>query len=268
MIRLVVSDIDGTLVPEGVCDINPEYIEVIRTLCEKGITFVVATGRQASSAKAIFDEVSEYIYYVADNGAYIEKNAEVIHEACMDKPAVDEFLEDLKHIPNCCAVISAREGYYTDVYNSKLIELLFDDYKGEGQIVENIGDYTDRCLKISIYCKEGSLPVYQQIYEKWKGHFEIQISGRHWVDVNDFTATKGQAIEVLQKSLGISVEETMAFGDNFNDISMLKRAGESYASVLSGEEIKKEAKYEVASYKEDGVLQILKGLLEELICEK
>lgn len=268
MVRLIVSDIDGTLVPEGVCTINPEYIDVIKSLCEKGITFVAATGRQASSAKAIFDKLGKFIYYVTDNGAYIEKNAEVIREVCMEKASVDALLEDLKQIPKCHALISAKEGYYTDAFDETFQDLIFKNYKGDGWIIEDMKDYTDRCMKISIYCEEGSASVYEKLNEKWKDCFEIQISGKHWVDVNDFGSTKGLALEYLQKSLGISEEETMAFGDNFNDVSMLKRAKESYASVLSKEEIKKAAKYEVASYEEDGVLQVLKSLLEEFADEK
>lgn len=263
MIKLIVSDIDGTLVPEGVCAINPEYIEVIKALCEKGITFAAATGRQISSAKVIFEELGGNIYYVADNGAYIEKNSEVIREVRMKRENVDALLDDLKQIPKCHALISAKEGYYTEDLDSKFQKLIFGNYKGLGWIIENMKDYTDRCMKISIYCEKGSASVYERIYDKWKDCFEIQISGKYWVDINDFSSTKGQALEYLQKSLGISEEETMAFGDNFNDISMLRRAKESYASVLSQEEIKKVAKYEVASYKEDGVLQILKNLLEE-----
>jgi len=58
------------------------------------------------------------------------------------------------------------------------------------------------------------------------------------------------------------------FGDNFNDISMLERSVRSYASALSHPDVKKAAAYEVASYEEDGVLQVLKQILEELRNEK
>ena len=46
MIKLVVTDIDGTLVKDGTLDINPEYMDVIRALKEKGIYFVACSGRQ------------------------------------------------------------------------------------------------------------------------------------------------------------------------------------------------------------------------------
>lgn len=57
MIKLVASDIDGTLVPEGTTSINPEFYEIIRKLKEKGILFVGASGRQYSSMRALLDPV-------------------------------------------------------------------------------------------------------------------------------------------------------------------------------------------------------------------
>ena len=44
MIKLVVSDIDGTLLPEGTIELNPEFFEAVRELKKKGILFVAASG--------------------------------------------------------------------------------------------------------------------------------------------------------------------------------------------------------------------------------
>ena len=54
MVKLIMTDIDGTLIPDGTMDINPEYFEVIEKLVEKGIIFVVASGRHMSSVKKVF----------------------------------------------------------------------------------------------------------------------------------------------------------------------------------------------------------------------
>lgn len=54
------------------------------------------------------------------------------------------------------------------------------------------------------------------------------------------------------------------FGDNYNDISMMMQAGLSYASELSGPDIKKAAERVVESYEKDGVLKVLKQILEEV----
>ena len=54
MVRLIVTDIDGTLVPEGGSRVNPEYMTVIRELTDLGVRFAAASGRQASSIDVIF----------------------------------------------------------------------------------------------------------------------------------------------------------------------------------------------------------------------
>ena len=59
MIKLIVSDIDGTLVKDGTLDINPEYMDVIKKLTEKGIHFVACSGRQYSSEKQLFAPVKD-----------------------------------------------------------------------------------------------------------------------------------------------------------------------------------------------------------------
>ena len=51
MIKMVVSDIDGTLLTEGTDQMNPEYYDVLRELKKKGILFVAASGRQYASMK-------------------------------------------------------------------------------------------------------------------------------------------------------------------------------------------------------------------------
>ena len=54
MIKLIATDVDGTLVKDGTMTINPEYMTVIRKLTEMGITFVVCSGRQYDSERKLF----------------------------------------------------------------------------------------------------------------------------------------------------------------------------------------------------------------------
>ena len=67
MIKLIVSDVDGTLVEDGSADINPELFEVILKLREKGIQFAIASGRPWSSVEHTFDPVKKKIFYMHNN---------------------------------------------------------------------------------------------------------------------------------------------------------------------------------------------------------
>ena len=62
MIKLVVSDIDGTLVPEGTHNINPELFSVILELKNRGIQFAAASGRHWSSVDKAFTPILSLIH--------------------------------------------------------------------------------------------------------------------------------------------------------------------------------------------------------------
>ena len=71
MIKLIVSDIDGTLAEDGASALKPELYREILRLKEKGIYFAGASGRHAASMEYIFKPVCDRIFYIADNGAYV-----------------------------------------------------------------------------------------------------------------------------------------------------------------------------------------------------
>lgn len=261
MIRLIISDIDGTLAPEGAASINPEYMDIIRRLHDSGIQFALSSGRQASSMDAVFHEVQDLVYYLSDNGASIQKHGETIQETCMCPSDLIMVLKEALAIPDCHAILSTRDGCYTNSADSDFLHLVFEEYRLQGHAVENLTDYADKCIKLSLYGKTGSKRLHDLLYDHWKDTFAVTISGARWLDFNDFRSSKGNAVQWLQRELSITPAETAAFGDNFNDISMFHQAEWSYASVLSHPDVQKAAKYTVASYEEDGVLQVLKQIL-------
>ena len=71
MIKLIATDLDETLLPEGTFDLNPEYYEVIRELKKRGILFVAASGRHSTSIRRLFECVSEDVVILFCNGSCI-----------------------------------------------------------------------------------------------------------------------------------------------------------------------------------------------------
>ena len=72
MTKLVVTDVDGTLVKESTLNINPEYYDVIRALHAKGIRVVLASGRQYESIRKLIEPVQDLVWYIADGGATLK----------------------------------------------------------------------------------------------------------------------------------------------------------------------------------------------------
>jgi hypothetical protein len=237
---------------------------VIRKLTDRGVHFAVASGRQASSIDAVFQQIRNRIYYVGDNGASIQQYGKLVQEVRLCPEDTLGLINDARKIEGCYLLLSTKDGFFMDTDDKDFQHLVFDTYKGAGAVVEDVRFCAKDCIKISLYCKQDPHEVRDLLYEKWKDRFAILVSGARWVDFNSFTASKGNAARYLQEKLQVSPSETVAFGDNFNDISMLEQAERSYASVLSHPDVKAAARYEVASYEEDGVLQVLKQILEEV----
>lgn len=77
MIRLVISDVDGTMVKESSPQMYPAYFEVIRKLRQKGIYVVIASGRQYPSVRRLFHEVEDLVWIIGDGGATLKMDSPV-----------------------------------------------------------------------------------------------------------------------------------------------------------------------------------------------
>ena len=78
MVKLIVTDVDDTLVPEAGSVINPEYYDIIRECRKRGIIFGVASGRQKPCVRKLFEPVLDEIFILADNGTYMSWKAIIL----------------------------------------------------------------------------------------------------------------------------------------------------------------------------------------------
>ena len=266
MIRLVVSDIDGTPVKDGTLDINPEYMDVIRKLREKGIYFVACSGRQYSSERQLFAPVKDQIFFISDGGTLIRTSEKILKIHTLSAEIWKNMAKMAKkEMPECDYFISGPDVSYAENANTPMFHWLKDSY---GYDIKEVPDLAEpsfedgEIMKIAIYntdhCEEKCAPVFTPY---WKDKVNMACAGKEWMDCTPHGADKSSAVAFLQEYLGITPEETCTFGDNINDIEMLKNAGYSYAVANAREEVKEAAKKVCPSYQEDGVLGILKTLV-------
>lgn len=263
MIRLIASDVDGTLVKEGSGSIDSEYYDVISRLQQKGITFCIASGRQYTSVKRLFRPISDKILYIAEGGGVLRSNTEVYHLEPLPQEYIHEFLEDCRNCEGTDRVIATPDLTFTETGYTTMYRLLEDSY---GFDMKNLDFFEqaplDQVVKVSLFHEtdaEGACS--KMLIPKWKDKFQMVCSGNQWVDCLSPHTSKGNALKILQERLGISPEETMVFGDNMNDISMLHCARYSYAIGNAREEVKQEAAFVADTYSNNGVLKELKKLL-------
>lgn len=241
MIKLIVCDCDGTLlnskkkVDEGIGQLMPE-------LEKRGIILTIATGRNEELVDHYIDEIGIKAPYITDNGATIHRlhQLEKIYEIPREynKTIVDILLE--LDVP---FVYFAKERsllYRNSDFFAKRLKPFFDrkliDVFGKDTDVTN-----DHVFKITMDFKSLSPSVRSETVDKVKKLCPLVNFGPGEGDVyslNFIKAGKGNALREIMAMLDIRKEEVIAFGDNFNDLPLLKEAGKAIVMANAEEDLK------------------------------
>lgn len=263
MIRLVASDVDGTLVPNGTSQLNPAYFAIIEKLRALGIQFAVTSGRQEDSLHRLFAPVKNRIFFISNNGAVLSTASRILFSTPMRQDYLLSLLRQAEQLPGCELLIAtSRATYCKQGADEKFLYLLREEYRFTVQEVPDLSAVCSEAVKCSIFHDPKTEHPAAAWIESWKGRLNGVISGPEWVDFSDPEVQKGNALRLLQESLEITPEETMVFGDELNDLSMLRQAVHSYAVGSAREEVKAVASYLTKPLMEDGVLDILTKLAE------
>ncbi|AQM61308.1 MULTISPECIES: Cof-type HAD-IIB family hydrolase [Clostridium] len=263
MIKLIASDMDGTLLtPEG--KIPEEFFDIFKKLKEKNIEFVVASGRPYKTLYKNFSKICDDISYISDNGAMVVEDGKITSLEIIDKNIVEKIANACSKIENICVIFCGVKNFYQlpcDLNTQKEI----DKYYLNKTIVNSYDEIDDDIFKISICDMDDALthsyPILHENLLEIEDKIKMVVAGKYWTDITNIDVNKGTAIAKIQKLKGISKEETMVFGDYFNDVEMLGQAYYSYVMEDALDEMKAHGNFIAKSNKENGVLQVIKSIL-------
>lgn len=259
MIKLVVTDMDGTLLDDG-RNLPKDIWNAIDQLHKKGILFAVASGRQYQTLADIFAPVADKMLFMAENGTYIVNNGQPLSMHPLPKKLVDEFIDTARNIPDCHIVLCGTKAGYVESNDPKFLEQAAF-YFHHREIVSDLKNVDDEVLKFTV-CDFGD-PAKNSYkhFEKFLDVSKPVVSSHIWLDIMTPDANKGTALETMLEKLGISNEETIVFGDYMNDFEMMQFANNSYAMANAHPEILKIAKFVTANdNNNNGVLETLRTL--------
>lgn len=256
-IKFIASDMDGTLLDES-SQLDPQFFDLYRQLTEQGIIFAAASGRQYASLKQTFLPIQDEMMFIAENGTFVMHNGVELYSCPLDTRTAREVVVAAREIKGAYTVLCGKNSAYIETQDPIALAEL-SKYYHACQYVEDLLDVDDEFIKVAI-CHFDSTEqfVFPTMNAKFGATNQVVVSGRIWLDIMHAEASKGAAIEHLQKTLGFTHEQTMSFGDYFNDVEMLKASYHSYAVENAHPEVKKLARFRAPSNIEAGVMQVLK----------
>lgn len=259
MIQYIASDLDGTLLQGGSKTIDPSVFDLILKLKEKGILFIAASGRQYNSIRWLFEPVKDDIAYVAENGSLCIYKGEVISRGLIERELGLRIIDAGREYENCHPLVSCESRAYTDSKDAEFARQMNELFHNNIEFVSDLYEIQEPFLKLAMcdFCGTDTLMKYFK--DRFSSEIKIVTSGNIWVDFIAPNANKGSALAGLLAHLGLSPENGIAFGDQYNDVEMLETAGTSYAMATAAPGI---AYY--ADYVTRAVPEVLEDVLASL----
>ncbi|MEI0492017.1 Cof-type HAD-IIB family hydrolase [Brachyspira intermedia] len=257
-IKLIATDLDGTLLNNNK-EISKFNQEILKTLInDYKIELVLSSGRGFDGIKKYNDILCNSNYSIVTNGSnIIDSNGNILYRKRLEEDISKgiiklaekydvclHFFDDLKYIVS-------RDDFHIKSYIQ--IEKTREITVG----IENIEDY--RFDKIIIF---GNREILNKLKIDIDSNFDVNscFSGETLLEVICKDVSKGNALKWICNKKGIDIKNTIAFGDNLNDIEMIECAGIGVAMSNAEEELKRKADYITFSNEEDGVGKFLSGI--------
>lgn len=229
MIKLIASDVDGTLLQKGRSVLTEEQLTLIRDMIRQNIRFAVASGRQHASLAHLFAPLGEDIFFLSENGAMVTKGGQRLFSREIPRALGQEVIDTIQlHGDHEVMLCGAKSCYIRPSKAEPSLANVLESLHNRVTVVEDFETVDDLWLKISAYVPTMNAADAAPAYvERFSQRLYVALAGQEWVDFT--SASKGTALRFLQRHYGINRNETMVFGDNFNDVEMFRTAACSYA---------------------------------------
>lgn len=266
--KILFTDIDGTLLNDK-REIPQENMEAIKKALNAGHFVVIATGRPLDSGKKVAQEVGLMMpgcYMIAYNGAIIYDcgNDKVLEKKFVPYPYVKELFEKAK-----------EAGLYVQTYYQTQIITTQDSpelehyrnhtkmtYRVVDDVMEVLKEEPQKVMLINLEDK-GKLEKFQRDNMEWqKGKCHSFFSMDTYLEYAPLDATKASGVHYLCELLRIPLENTIAAGDERNDIPMLREAHIGVAMKNAKEEVKESADYVTErTNNESGIAEVIEKFM-------
>lgn len=255
---LIAIDSDGTL-RKSDGTITQKTKETIKKVIEKGSTIVICTGRPRYHTLKIAKEIGASQYLISSNGTEIfdSSNNKILYASYLPETICNSIFKDTLKIGIRVIFVCDNVEYVTKFTRNDSQILLdnnnFKEVKNVKQIMIIDSDYDKIAKYKTKVLNEYKLNVIDNSEKKEEPWFSIISNG----------SSKGNALKVLANYLNIPTRNTIAIGNDINDLSMIRIAGIGVAVSNAIEELKKEADVITNSNDLDGVANYLLQLMNE-----
>lgn len=261
-IKLILSDIDGTLLPKGQKEISERCARAFRAANAAGIVCGVATGRGRVQVAPIFrGDESFTATAIATNGAQVYLNGEMLYEQRVSPESLQKILDAIADYPGAgllcfegatpLIVAGTREDLANvmPVYGETAIEV--DGIPEGGVSKANCFLDTDEA---------GTATLVDYLNEHVEG-LDFDSPMRGYTNTMPAGWNKGEAVKLLAERIGCTLDQVVVFGDADNDLTMLRAVENSVAVAGATPAAKAAARWHIGRCEDDAVAHAVEEIV-------
>ncbi len=256
MIKLIAADMDGTLL-DSQRRLPPDFIPVLDALSERGILFAAASGRQYYNLRGLFKEVADRIAFICENGAMVFYRGENLHRSPIPFEKLSAPLAAVRGLEYPTAIFCGVAAAWTETADPTF-QADLAKYYARREMIDDLMTVPDDVCKMAVFHPVDAEKFALPALKPFEDDFLISVSGKNWIDFMNPGTNKGAAIRKLQEMLGISEDETMAFGDFLNDLEMMRSCRHSYAMANSHPDLAAACRFRAPSNDDNGVMRVIR----------
>ncbi len=265
-VRLVVSDIDGTLVNHAK-EMTPRTRAAIAALTRKGIGFTVTTARPPVGLRPVYDMLGLAVTTAAINGgAIVDGSLRIVSEKLLDPAVARRAVASLRRQGVDQWLFTDRQWYIRD-RDGDNVGLETRTIGQEPVVVEDFApELYDHVLKIIGSCNDHALLARceTELQRELGGDALATRSQAYYLDVTHPGAHKGEALRSLAAAFDVPVSAVLTIGDGTNDIPMLEAAGFGVAMGNGSDLVKAAAKAVTDDCEHDGFAKAIERYVLDL----
>ncbi|MFD2617775.1 Cof-type HAD-IIB family hydrolase [Terrilactibacillus laevilacticus] len=278
--KLIAIDLDGTLLTRE-RKISETNIKALKEAQRQNIQITIATGRASFDVNTKLREIGLEANIIGTNGASVHtQDGKLLYSAKLNKPSI---MKDIKWLLD--------QHFYIGIYTQDIIFVPTDGVDWLQEELDHLKKHEERAEGFQEATRRDYYRTLDRIDElqdpriditkvlvfsnddeklaRGRQHFSDQMdvnmvtSGTGNFEIMANGVSKGHALKLLAKHLNIQLDQTVAIGDNYNDLSMFEVAGISVAMGNAYQDIKEACQMITKRCEEDGVAYAINQLLKE-----
>lgn len=252
-IRLLIADIDGTLVTHEKV-LTARSIDAVKRLHDAGVAFTITSGRPPLGMKMLMEKLPLGGPAAAFNGGvFVQPDLSVVRQNLMAKEDAIKVIEAIERHRLGCWVYTGRDWLVRDAKGPH-VEREAWTVRFSPTIVPHFDSHLERIAKI-VGVSDDHAAVARceaDVQSDCGSHVSAARSQPYYLDVTHPDANKGHVVTILAQALSIPPAEIATIGDMPNDVLMFRKSGMSIAMGNASPEVQAQATFVTASNEQEG----------------